>query len=885
MRHPNIISFVDSFEKGTRLYIVMDFADGGDLANKLTARRGQLLPEQQVVDWFVQLCLAMKHVHDRKILHRDLKTQNIFLTKNNMIKLGDFGIAKVLKNTRDLAKTQIGTPYYFSPEICEGKAYNNKSDVWSLGVVLYEMLTLKHPFDGRSMQQLVVKICRGNYQPISSRYSQDLKDLVKVMMSLRQGSRPSVNGVLKKKFIQVRISEFLEETVLQEEFSHTVLHGARGKFGAAGSKAPIPGIGQAARPAPSSRVAAAGARDVASRRAVAARPAARAAPAPRAAVGQGVAAPRVAAAAAAAKKSAASNPAVQKRGECGVCKAPVMTDQDRTQDDNGVYFHIECLQKERQAARQIDRQRSDDDAARSVAEDKAKADAAAQQRAADKAAASKARQAEQDERAAKERERQAQREQGLRDEREHARAASADKERADQERYQQKLHDHHAEFLARRKAGLANKRRIEEQLGRGGGGDAAMWLGNDGGGKAPPAARKPSAPAPAPAPRAPPSKAGGDDAEAARLAAVAEYNERARQTKLNRMRAEQDLDLQPEGSGSPPVEQPKLQPRSAPAAARKAAAPKKKPVPKAAKAASEEAFDMGATRVIKKAPKVNTAAQQREKLRDMIKKNKAAARNKGAKQAPKATDVPEDGPAAAVAAAPVAPASSSEEVEPAAAGLGAGGGAVDLAASIRNVLDAQMDDVEIVEDEDEEAEAEDEADEVVSPVEPGTGGVDKGEDGGSPIPVIDVEEEAPESAEDQDYEGYLMQLSLAASMRDGDLANAAPAASGEGVPGNIEEEGGDRNDSEFGDEAEDAPAAESVFARIERLRAELEADLGFDIFLAAFKELREVFSGENPPLSAPDDLKVKMKASFGEGKEECYSRLEELVKSEVGIFF
>lgn len=78
----------------------------------------------------------MKHVHDRKILHRDLKTQNIFLTSNGMIKVGDFGIAKVLSNTKELARTQIGTPYYFSPEICNGRPYNNKSDVWSLGVVL-----------------------------------------------------------------------------------------------------------------------------------------------------------------------------------------------------------------------------------------------------------------------------------------------------------------------------------------------------------------------------------------------------------------------------------------------------------------------------------------------------------------------------------------------------------------------------------------------------------------------------------------------------------------------------------------------------------------------------------------------------------------------------
>uniref|UniRef100_A0A8D1KY74 non-specific serine/threonine protein kinase n=2 Tax=Sus scrofa TaxID=9823 RepID=A0A8D1KY74_PIG len=144
MKHPNIVQYRESFEENGSLYIVMDYCEGGDLFKRINAQKGILFQEDQILDWFVQICLALKHVHDRKILHRDIKSQNIFLTKDGTVQLGDFGIARVLNSTVELARTCIGTPYYLSPEICENKPYNNKSDIWALGCVLYEMCTLKH---------------------------------------------------------------------------------------------------------------------------------------------------------------------------------------------------------------------------------------------------------------------------------------------------------------------------------------------------------------------------------------------------------------------------------------------------------------------------------------------------------------------------------------------------------------------------------------------------------------------------------------------------------------------------------------------------------------------------------------------------------------------
>ena len=119
----------------------MDYADGGDLAkriNKAKTSRSHI-PEDTCLNWLTQICLGMKHIHDRKIIHRDLKAQNVFLMQDDSIRLGDFGVARILEHTVAKAQTQVGTPYYIAPEILKGRSYTNKADVWSLGVLFYEI--------------------------------------------------------------------------------------------------------------------------------------------------------------------------------------------------------------------------------------------------------------------------------------------------------------------------------------------------------------------------------------------------------------------------------------------------------------------------------------------------------------------------------------------------------------------------------------------------------------------------------------------------------------------------------------------------------------------------------------------------------------------------
>ena len=213
LHSPFIISYEESFRDGNFFYIVMEYADAGDLSQKIQMRGNKLFTEDEVLKDFIQLALAIKHIHDRKILHRDLKAQNVFIMRDGTIKLGDFGIAKVMDHSFQLCKTQIGSPYYISPEICEGKGYNSKTDIWSLGCILYELCTLRHAFKGNNISGLLMNIIRGKFAPIPPTFSKDLKQLIQRMLTKDPNLRPSINAILATPIIRARLSKFLSETL------------------------------------------------------------------------------------------------------------------------------------------------------------------------------------------------------------------------------------------------------------------------------------------------------------------------------------------------------------------------------------------------------------------------------------------------------------------------------------------------------------------------------------------------------------------------------------------------------------------------------------------------------------------------------------------------
>ena len=203
LSHPNIIGYKEAFfdEKSNTLNIVMEYAEEGDLEQKIkyNLKKRLNLDESTIWGWIIQLLKGIKYLHDNKIMHRDLKSANIFLMKNGLLKLGDLNVSKIAKY--GMARTQTGTPYYCSPEIWEEKPYDYKSDIWSLGCIIYEICCLMPPFRGTSIKGLKNNVLNGYFLPIPGIYSQELQKLIEKMLVIDPLSRVSANELMMDSII------------------------------------------------------------------------------------------------------------------------------------------------------------------------------------------------------------------------------------------------------------------------------------------------------------------------------------------------------------------------------------------------------------------------------------------------------------------------------------------------------------------------------------------------------------------------------------------------------------------------------------------------------------------------------------------------------------
>nr|DBA16917.1 TPA: hypothetical protein GDO54_002444 [Pyxicephalus adspersus] len=216
LSHPFIVRYLGSFLENEDFCIITEYCEGGDLHDHLhqLKDKGLALSEGHVVEWFIQLLLGVNYLHERLVMHRDLKTKNIFL-KNGTLKIGDFGVSRVLVSS-DLATTVTGTASYMSPEIFTRDGYNSKSDIWSLGCILHELCTFRRAFDCSSWIKLVTMIVNDPCPNLPSRYSAELNDILQRMLSKDPELRPSAKDILNFPYVIDRakvIAEWLQEVL------------------------------------------------------------------------------------------------------------------------------------------------------------------------------------------------------------------------------------------------------------------------------------------------------------------------------------------------------------------------------------------------------------------------------------------------------------------------------------------------------------------------------------------------------------------------------------------------------------------------------------------------------------------------------------------------
>ncbi|XP_055027667.2 uncharacterized protein [Misgurnus anguillicaudatus] len=212
LSHPHIIRHEEFVKDSDCLYLVMEHCEGGDLAQKISNKKEGTVKfsENQILEWIVNTCMALKHLHDQQLLHKNLQPESILFTTFGTIRLGEF---EVIRQRSTEEQTAENKPSYVPPEILKGEPYEEKTEIWRLGCVLYELCMLKSPFPGILSVENVQKILTSSYEALPLTFSEELRQLVNDTLQANPASRPSVSEILTRPFIIDYLCEKNKQTI------------------------------------------------------------------------------------------------------------------------------------------------------------------------------------------------------------------------------------------------------------------------------------------------------------------------------------------------------------------------------------------------------------------------------------------------------------------------------------------------------------------------------------------------------------------------------------------------------------------------------------------------------------------------------------------------
>uniref|UniRef100_A0A8C1V6S5 non-specific serine/threonine protein kinase n=1 Tax=Cyprinus carpio TaxID=7962 RepID=A0A8C1V6S5_CYPCA len=234
LNYPHIVEHKETIKDGDSLYLVMELCEGGDLTHIINLKKKGTVAfseqttgtqgdqtkgvntvnqqwAEQILDWTVKICMALKHLHDQQILHENLQPKSVFFTACGTIRLGEFG--KICGWSTDAQTTKTEALSYVAPEILSGRHYDGKSEIWSLGCIIYEMCMLKCAFPGKNTVEIISKILTCSYKALPRTFSEDLRQLVTDTLQIDPANRPSVSEILMRPFIIKHLYEKSTQTI------------------------------------------------------------------------------------------------------------------------------------------------------------------------------------------------------------------------------------------------------------------------------------------------------------------------------------------------------------------------------------------------------------------------------------------------------------------------------------------------------------------------------------------------------------------------------------------------------------------------------------------------------------------------------------------------